>query len=278
MIEVIDRNPTYPGRVKMTPVAGQENTYDMVRADIPVEAGTPINKALFDSIGDDIFALTQNVSNIINAHASMATLGSLPLGGEFGLYENGILVPFIKVGNEYNGVGRCVVVRKNIYKMSVLTGNYNVYANSVIDTWLNNDYLSMLDSSTKSVITAVNIPCAAGKGSIAVSEISQKVFLLSLAELGITGQNLAKDGTALPFFKNDNTRLALYNGAYMYYWTRTPSATGSYESAYIANPYAWGSTIDFEAGVRPVFTLPYDFEVNANAPNAANTVATAEVI
>ena len=33
MIEVIDRIPTYPGRVKMTPVAGQENTYDMVRAD-----------------------------------------------------------------------------------------------------------------------------------------------------------------------------------------------------------------------------------------------------
>ena len=47
MIEVLDRVPTYPGRVKMTPVPGQENTYDMVRADDPIEAGTPINKALF---------------------------------------------------------------------------------------------------------------------------------------------------------------------------------------------------------------------------------------
>lgn len=40
-----DRIPLYPGRVKMTPVAGQANTYDMVRADDPTQAGTPLNKA-----------------------------------------------------------------------------------------------------------------------------------------------------------------------------------------------------------------------------------------
>lgn len=40
-----DRIPTYPGRVKLLPVAGQENTYDMVRADSPTQEGTPLNKA-----------------------------------------------------------------------------------------------------------------------------------------------------------------------------------------------------------------------------------------
>lgn len=40
-----DRIPKYPGRVKLTPVAGQANVYDMVRADEPVEDGTPLNKA-----------------------------------------------------------------------------------------------------------------------------------------------------------------------------------------------------------------------------------------
>ena len=40
-----DRVPLFPGRVKMTPVAGQANTYDMVRADDPTQAGTPLNKA-----------------------------------------------------------------------------------------------------------------------------------------------------------------------------------------------------------------------------------------
>lgn len=40
-----DRVPRYPGRVTLTPVAGQENTYDMARADDPTEAGTPLNTA-----------------------------------------------------------------------------------------------------------------------------------------------------------------------------------------------------------------------------------------
>ena len=40
-----DRVPLYPGRVKMTPVAGQTNTFDMVRADDPTQEGTPLNKA-----------------------------------------------------------------------------------------------------------------------------------------------------------------------------------------------------------------------------------------
>lgn len=40
-----DRISLYPGRVMLTPVAGQENVYDMVRADEPQEEGTPLNKA-----------------------------------------------------------------------------------------------------------------------------------------------------------------------------------------------------------------------------------------
>lgn len=44
----LDRVPTYPGRVILTPVSG--NTYDMVRADSPTVEGTPIDKAAFDSI------------------------------------------------------------------------------------------------------------------------------------------------------------------------------------------------------------------------------------
>lgn len=40
-----DREPIYPGRVTMTPVFGQANTYDMERADKPLQQGTPLNKA-----------------------------------------------------------------------------------------------------------------------------------------------------------------------------------------------------------------------------------------
>lgn len=40
-----DREPIYPGRVIMTQVFGQANTYDMERADKPLQQGTPLNKA-----------------------------------------------------------------------------------------------------------------------------------------------------------------------------------------------------------------------------------------
>lgn len=63
-----DRVPRYPGRVKLTPVAGQSNTYDMTRADRPTETGTPVNKATLlkddtaamyglgpDAVPDDVF-------------------------------------------------------------------------------------------------------------------------------------------------------------------------------------------------------------------------------
>lgn len=63
-----DRVSIYPGRVTLTPVAGQANTYDMVRADSPTKEGTPLNKnnllkdstaALYglgtDAVPDDVF-------------------------------------------------------------------------------------------------------------------------------------------------------------------------------------------------------------------------------
>lgn len=40
-----DRISTYPGRVKLIPVDGHENTFDMVRADEPLQEGTALNKA-----------------------------------------------------------------------------------------------------------------------------------------------------------------------------------------------------------------------------------------
>lgn len=64
-----DRVPIYPGRVKLNPVSGQENTYDMVRADAPTQEGNPLSKATFlkdataalyglgaDAVPDDVLA------------------------------------------------------------------------------------------------------------------------------------------------------------------------------------------------------------------------------
>ena len=54
-----DRVPTYPNRVILNPVAGQNNTYDIVRADEPQQEGTPLNKAtLLDDTTAEKLGLT----------------------------------------------------------------------------------------------------------------------------------------------------------------------------------------------------------------------------
>ena len=49
-----DRVPTHPGRVRLVPVAGQDNLYDLVRADDAITEGMPLCKAtlLPDSVCD----------------------------------------------------------------------------------------------------------------------------------------------------------------------------------------------------------------------------------
>lgn len=49
-VTFLNRVPTYPGRVVLTPVSGQANTFDMVRADAPRVEGTPLDKATFESV------------------------------------------------------------------------------------------------------------------------------------------------------------------------------------------------------------------------------------
>ena len=69
-----DRVSLYPGRVTLTPVQGQENTFDMVRADQPTQEGTSLNKASLlkdqtaalyglgnDAVPDDVFQRAQGL-------------------------------------------------------------------------------------------------------------------------------------------------------------------------------------------------------------------------
>ena len=70
MINVVDRVSTYPGRVKLTRADGTVEYVTWERADEPTVAGTPINKALFDSIKADI-GLTSTVTLYVSSRAAI---------------------------------------------------------------------------------------------------------------------------------------------------------------------------------------------------------------
>lgn len=85
MIEVLDRVPKYPGRVKLVPVPGQENTYDMIRLDEPIVEGTPINKVLFDSI--------------VSVADATLTVSGWTMGAD-GRYTQTVSVPPVRVNSK----------------------------------------------------------------------------------------------------------------------------------------------------------------------------------
>lgn len=277
MIEVKDRISTHPGRVKMTPVAGESDTYDMVRADSPIETGTPINKALFQSIGSDIDALRQRVDDKLFEISQRTKVGNLIVGAEIGLRENGVLVPFILI-NQNNPTGRVTVMRKNcIIESTFMDAGETYYEDCKIDRWLNNEYLSSLDELTQSVITAVTVNATTSQGNRA---ISRKVYLFSLDAYNYnynTGYETFGGGST--YFTEVERRIALLNGVPTNHWTRSHSRSSA-TVAYITPSGSWsnGSPTDTVAGVRPVLTLPIDFEVTISVPSTENVMAAAEVI
>lgn len=71
MIDVKDRVSTYPGRVKLTKTNGSSEYVTLERADAPTQEGTPINKALFDSIKTDIDGKVSKLGGNMNGNLTI---------------------------------------------------------------------------------------------------------------------------------------------------------------------------------------------------------------
>ncbi len=78
MNSVVDRVPTRPGRVKITHSNGTVEYVTIERADEPTQAGTPLNKVLFDSIKAD-FETKQN-KVVTGSFVASSTLQTINLG------------------------------------------------------------------------------------------------------------------------------------------------------------------------------------------------------
>ncbi len=278
MIEVIDRIPMYPGRVRLIPVAGQENTYDMVRADEPLVEGTPINKALFDSLANEIKVLQQNVNESLFAISQRTALENIATGTVIGLYENGVITPFIVLDKNYRTSSRVLVVRKDCVAIGAWRETGDVYYNgSRVDDWLTNVYSGYLDGATQSVVSNVSIIATGASGN---EFLDKRFFLLSMTEYTIgSTSGLPTEGYSLSYFNSNDRRIANYNGAPVGYWTRTinnPTTNVAYVTA--SGTYSAGDPNTLELGIRPAFTLPLGFEVIVGIPDTTNVMATTEVL
>lgn len=227
-------------------------------------------------------ALQQQVESALFETSQHTQIGDLAIGTELGLYENGVLTPFIKLENNYAGSGRILVIRKNIVKMDTLFASGNTYyEGSKQDAWLNNEYITTLDAATQNALSNVDVPVVSAAGN---SSISRKAFILSLTEYNQHSTYAPSSiGNSIAYFNSNARRVARHNGAAVAHWTRSINSLASPPTAVAISASGDGTgelntTTTSSYGIRPAFTLPATYEVIGNMPSTANVLATAEVI
>jgi hypothetical protein len=75
-LDLKDRIPAYPGRIILTPVSGQTNTYDMTLADSPTQDGNKITAAVFAHIENALVVQDALLSDAIQGTTAHPTIVS----------------------------------------------------------------------------------------------------------------------------------------------------------------------------------------------------------
>lgn len=114
MIPVVDRVPTYPNRIKLIKSNGTSEYVTWERADEPIVEGTPINRALFESIATDI-GMTGDRTVFVSP-AGSDNLGEGTAANPFGTIQRAV----DSLPKNLNG--------KNII-INLATGSYNERVN-----------------------------------------------------------------------------------------------------------------------------------------------------
>lgn len=188
-------------------------------------------------------------------------LGDIAEGQLVKLLENGTSVEFYVAKHDYesalNGSGRTLLVRKDYYHI-IPWNSYiaNSYANSNLDSWLNNTYKTLLDSDVQTLIETTKFYYTPGNGTTTVNTLERSIFQMSLTELGKSATNANTEGSAIPI--SSILQIAYHNGTANTQWTRTPR-TGTTKSAFYLNSSGnveYGAVEASECGTRPCFTFP----------------------
>lgn len=161
------------------------------------------------------------------------------------------------------------LLMKDIYVKSRWHSSYNEYAKSEIHSYLNNTFINLFDGDIQSAIKQVKIPYTNGKGNVGSLDtgsngLTTKIFLLSFTEVGFSGSIAKKEGVVLDYFNgaNDSDRVGYFNGSASYWWLRSPRTDGTARVWAVNTTGGSGyNSCSSSYGVRPVFILPYDFDI-----------------
>ncbi len=213
-----------------------------------------------------------------------AKLASKAVGDIVKLKVNGAAKEFIVVHQGSPGAmydescNGTWLLMKDIYENRQWnSSNSNVYETSTVNTYLNGPFLGLFDSNIQGIIKQVKIPYRKGGGNgtdqSGANGLSCKAFLLSTAEVGISG---GTNGAKLDYFvagtDGNSKRIANLNGVAAIWGSRSvypnlPSGTQFINASGSLNTFNSSESY----GIRPALILPFNMEVDDSGNVVSST-------
>lgn len=196
-------------------------------------------------------------------------LAKLAPGSTLKILENNVPTQFLVLQHGYPDAdnGKTLLLRKNAYnKREWSSSGLNEYEKSSINTFLNNEYLLLLDEKVRSQVPAISLPyILRGNGEYTPSFLDCKVFLLSYTEVGFTGSPYAKtEGAAIAYFNSNDRRIAYFENTAVDWWLRSPMTQYNNRVWFVDATSTQNSTgvNDANRYCRPAFCLPGNTKVS----------------
>lgn len=271
MIQVVDRVPTYPNRVKITKSDGTSEYVTWERADEPTVEGTPINKALFDSIAAD-----QGLASAKTVYVSGSGSDTLGNGSSTSPYAT-ITKALSTLPKNLNGYDVTIHVATGTYNADVVVSGFfggNVILSGVSGGSITIKSLTVKDGASLHISSniAVGVSGSAGTAGIVVQQgkllsFATNVFVTASQAVGVyvarggfamfgnlgvsnsTSIAVQATGGATVFIDNligaSNTGMAIQsgNGARVAYNTMTITVAATFLTMYGGRIYT-GSQAD----------------------------------
>jgi len=154
---------------------------------------------------------------------------ALRMGYGYLKYEVGALVTLDYYGTptqfrvahkNYKTTNKIVLVAENIINSYVWhTSNTNNYSSCALRTFLNNNVLGGFSQEIQDAIVTTAVACHNKATAVTCND---KIWPLSMTEVGLSDGNAPAEGSALSYFKNGgtNARIKTQNGTAATWWLR----------------------------------------------------------
>lgn len=174
------------------------------------------------------------------------------------LRESGVPTDYLVLAKGTHGAGEndALAIRKELLAPCYYFFASAEYQDSTVDRWLSHGFVNTYSDGVRAALVPATLDCW-DEFHKEEKTLERVCFLLSATEFGFTSStNIAVEGTAVPYFSSDASRVAQYVGTAMPYGTRTAMKSSIGNSVHIISVGAEGAWLSHATGLYRLFTRP----------------------